>query len=70
MSINISELKSITSSELYNAKTKKPYHNGLFSEQIFGPEISFRCQCGKYTIRELHKDLRCPQCGEYKCHFV
>lgn len=63
MDIDISKLRIITSPELYNPKTRKPNPNGLFSEQIFGPEISFRCQCGKYSIRELHRDLRCPQCS-------
>jgi DNA-directed RNA polymerase beta' subunit len=63
MTININELRPITSPELYNPKTRKANPNGLFSEQIFGPEISFKCQCGKYSIRELHRDLRCPQCG-------
>jgi DNA-directed RNA polymerase beta' subunit len=63
MDINIDKLRIITSPELYNHKTRKANPNGLFSEQIFGPEISFKCHCGKYSIRELHKDLRCPQCG-------
>ena len=61
--IDVTKLKSITSPELYNSKTKKAHPKGLFSEQIFGPEMSFRCQCGKYSIRELHRDLRCPSCG-------
>jgi DNA-directed RNA polymerase subunit beta' len=40
------DLPSITSTKIMD---KKKFHpNGLFSEQIFGPQHNYTCQCGTY----------------------
>jgi len=40
------DLKEITTTKIYDKK--KPHPTGLFSEQIFGPEKNYTCQCGTY----------------------
>src|SRR6056297_2465144 len=37
--------------------------HGLLSEQIFGPVKNYKCSCGYYHSRILHKNLKCPKCG-------
>ena len=40
------DLKEITTVKIYDKK--QPHNTGLFSEQIFGPEKNYTCQCGTY----------------------
>lgn len=40
------DLKEITTTKIYDKK--QPHATGLFSEQIFGPEKNYTCQCGTY----------------------
>jgi DNA-directed RNA polymerase subunit beta' len=40
------DLKEITTTKHLNKK--QPHPEGLFSEQIFGPEKNYTCQCGTY----------------------
>ncbi len=40
------DLKEITTTKIYDKKL--PHSTGLFSEQIFGPEKNYTCQCGTY----------------------
>jgi len=60
-------LPIITSSKLYLDKQfTKPDPNGLLSEQIFGPLINYRCQCGTYNSKILYENQICPECN-VKC---
>jgi DNA-directed RNA polymerase subunit beta' len=55
-------LPNITSTKL--TKTKGKYDpNGLFSEQIFGPESSWICQCGIQKKVPSGIKESCPICG-------
>ncbi len=40
------DLEEVTSLKVF--RKKKFHHNGLFSEQIFGPVKNYTCQCGTY----------------------
>lgn len=55
-----SELPSITSTRIVD---KKKFHpQGLFSEQIFGPQHNYTCQCGTY--HGISKaGSKCDMCG-------
>jgi len=48
--------------ETINYRTQKPEKDGLFSEQIFGPEKDWECYCGKYR-RIRYKGIICDKCG-------
>ena len=48
--------------ETINYRTQKPEKDGLFSEQIFGPEKDWECYCGKYR-RIRYKGIVCDKCG-------
>lgn len=59
-------LKEVVSSKIFGRKksqstSKRIYaENGLFSEQIFGPVVSFKCQCA--TVKVPNGQV-CPDCG-------
>lgn len=55
-----------TSPNFFNKKTGKPDPNGILSEQIFGPTVSFKCTCGYLRHRTLDYGKTCPKCGT-KC---
>ncbi|MBU2539615.1 DNA-directed RNA polymerase subunit beta' [Patescibacteria group bacterium] len=48
--------------ETINYRTQKPEKDGLFGEQIFGPEKDYECACGKYK-RIRYKGVVCDRCG-------
>lgn len=48
--------------ETINYRTQKPEKDGLFSEQVFGPEKDWECYCGKYR-RVRYKGIVCDKCG-------
>ncbi|MBU3895835.1 DNA-directed RNA polymerase subunit beta', partial [Patescibacteria group bacterium] len=48
--------------ETINYRTQKPEKDGLFAEQIFGPEKDYECACGKYK-RIRYKGVVCDRCG-------
>lgn len=52
-----------TSSNLFIKKTGKPDPDGILSEQIFGPIVSFRCSCGFLKHKTLDYNKLCPKCG-------
>jgi DNA-directed RNA polymerase subunit beta' len=59
-------LKEITTTKIYDKK--KPHATGLFSEQIFGPEKNYTCQCGTYWGISGSKTVEgnigtCADCG-------
>lgn len=43
-------------------KSRKENPCGLFSEQIFGPKLSFKCECGELN-GIIHENEICPKCG-------
>ena len=53
----------VTSDKDFLIKSNKPHHEGLFSEQIFGPQRSYCCVCGLYNNKNLYKGMICPKCG-------
>jgi len=59
--MDISNLPRVTSPEIYELqRNTKHYHkDGIFSEQIFGPEMDYTCQCGIFK----QDNSRCPKCG-------
>jgi hypothetical protein len=60
-------LAIITSSKLYiDKQLTKADPNGLLSEQIFGPLVSYKCQCGNYNSKILYENQICPTCN-VKC---
>lgn len=60
----VANLPEVTSSEIFSMRTRKrTYHpEGIFSEQIFGPVVDYKCQCGKYHGKEYHNKV-CEICG-------
>ncbi len=48
--------------ETINYRTLKPEREGLFCEQIFGPQKDWECHCGKYK-RIRYKGKVCEKCG-------
>ncbi len=52
----------VTRPETINYRTQKPEKDGLFGEQIFGPEKDYECACGKYK-RIRYKGVVCDRCG-------
>jgi len=48
--------------ETINWRTWRPEMDGLFDERIFGPEIDWQCNCGKYKGVK-YKGVRCDRCG-------
>jgi len=52
----------VTKPETINYRTQKAEKDGLFSEQIFGPEKDWECYCGKYR-RIRYKGIVCDKCG-------
>ncbi|MGC9336602.1 MAG: DNA-directed RNA polymerase subunit beta' [Candidatus Cloacimonadia bacterium] len=52
----------VTRPDTINYRTFKPEKDGLFSEQIFGPEKDYECACGKYK-KYRFKGLICDRCG-------
>ncbi len=48
--------------ETINYRTLKPEREGLFCEQIFGPQKDWECHCGKYK-RIRYKGKICEKCG-------
>jgi len=52
----------VTRPETINYRTQKPEKDGLFAEQIFGPEKDYECACGKYK-RIRYKGVVCDRCG-------
>jgi len=51
----------ITQSDTINPKNHIPEPGGLFDPVIFGPEVSYSCQCGKYKKR-LYAGQVCEKC--------
>ena len=67
--LNKDELKPVTTDTLYlpNPSNKtQPHPDGLLSEVIFGPVKNYSCTCGKLSIKNIHKNETCPNCG-VKC---
>lgn len=61
--IDFSKLKKVTSENFFLDKDNKLIDpKGLFSQQIFGPIRNYKCECGTYSFKSLHKDKRCPHC--------
>lgn len=52
----------VTKPETINYRTLKAEKDGLFSENIFGPQKDFECYCGKYK-RIRYRGVICDKCG-------
>ena len=60
---NLNDLPEVTSHQTVVSSRQEKYHpEGLYSEQIFGPEHSYRCQCGS-LFGKINSGKRCPNCG-------
>ena len=55
-----------TSPKLFDKRTGLPDPKGIISEQIFGPIVSYKCQCGYLNKKTLDGGQTCPKCG-VKC---
>lgn len=62
-----SKLENVTSPKLYlDSQYEKIDENGLLSQRIFGPKVSYKCACGYYNSKIQHEGKTCPKCG-VKC---
>ncbi len=52
----------VTESETINYRTHRPERGGLYAEEIFGPENSYECACGKYKGKK-YEGITCEKCG-------
>lgn len=52
----------VTSSEIFNRKNGKPNPYGILSTIIFGPTLSYRCDCGLLKNKTLDGGKTCPRC--------
>lgn len=60
------KLPVVTSARLFtNLNTLVIDQHGLLSEVFFGPRQSYKCACGKFTSKTLHKDKQCQVCKVY-----
>ena len=51
----------VTESETINYRTHRPERGGLYAEEIFGPENSYECACGKYKGKK-YEGITCEKC--------
>ena len=51
----------VTESETINYRTHRPERGGLYAEEIFGPENSYECGCGKYKGKK-YEGITCEKC--------
>ena len=51
----------VTESETINYRTHRPEKGGLYAEEIFGPENSYECACGKYKGKK-YEGITCEKC--------
>lgn len=59
-----SDLQIVTSSKLYlDSQFEKIDEDGLLSQRIFGPKLSYKCACGYYSSKIQFAGKRCPKCG-------
>jgi len=64
MSVDFENLPIVTSPKLYVDKHYKiPHPEGILSQQIFGPLVSYQCQCKKLSTKILYNGVRCDECG-------
>ena len=62
--MNKSNLDIVTSHHLFlDNQYEKIDEDGLLSQRIFGPKLSYKCACGYYTSKLQHAEKRCPKCG-------
>jgi len=52
----------VTNAETINYRTHKPEKDGLYAEQIFGPENDYECSCGKYKGKK-YEGITCEKCS-------
>jgi len=51
----------VTESETINYRTHRAERGGLYAEEIFGPENSYECACGKYKGKK-YEGITCEKC--------
>ncbi len=51
----------ITESETINYRTHRAEKGGLYAEEIFGPDNSYECACGKYKGKK-YEGITCEKC--------
>lgn len=51
----------ITESETINYRTHRAERGGLYAEEIFGPDNSYECACGKYKGKK-YEGITCEKC--------
>lgn len=63
-----SNLEVVTSHHLFlDNQYEKIDEDGLLSQRIFGPKLSYKCACGYYSSKFQHAGQRCPKCGVLCC---
>lgn len=56
-------LAVVTSTKMFlDTQCDKIDEDGLLSQRIFGPKVSYKCACGNYTSKTQHAGKRCPKC--------
>lgn len=56
-------LDVVTSTKMFlDSQYEKIDEDGLLSQRIFGPKISYKCACGYYSSKTQHAEKRCPKC--------
>lgn len=59
-----SKLDIVTSHRLFlDNQYERIDEDGLLSQRIFGPKISYKCACGFYSSKLQYAEKRCPKCG-------